>query len=878
MKRTIKFTFLNIILFILILPNIILAAKDSECLICHSNKDLKQPVGDGTLKSIFIDKKEWERDIHKIKGFLCIDCHTTVSPFYHPKGGTFVITCEKCHLEALEEHQKSIHQNLFVLNKKNSPKCYTCHIKHKIRKISDPDSSLSLKNISKTCGSCHNEKLKSKISFLRPGGHKKTGFSEKLDIKCCTNCHLEDLIPKLETEKKRFCVICHNTYFKRGITSFLNFYSGIHEFFIFRVDLKSAIFILFLFIFTFGLINKVTKWQFGATELKTKNVKERLKFLFVYGLGNRKILRNDLLGGIAHLFIMWGFILLLLGHLVTPYLKGYIYLVHSLFIDIVGLLYITGNLLAILRRYYFKKGKMDNLFEDPLILIGLLFIGLTGFFLEGLYLYAAGTQFKTWAFMGKALSSLLNISSDATEILHNSLWIVHIIITMLLLAYIPFSKLFHIISSPINIYLEKTPTNILSLDMQDELKIEEFTKRQLISLDACARCNRCENVCPSFEAKEPFSPRQMIQTLKKYSDEKYGLFQYLKKLINKENLKPNKIDIFQKKEAWGCTTCGSCKEECPLFVQIIDNIREIRRTLIEEGKDIPENLGDALESIFKHKNPWNRPKSKRSDWLDGIDTEVNILEPGKMVEYLYYVGCTPTYDTRCQEVARATVLVLKKLGIDFAILGNKEVCCGDVARRVGEDGLFEEMVINLTETLSNYKFEKMLFTCPHGYYTLNNEYPSLIKNLGIEAKKEFKIFHIIQILNQALKERKLRFRKKISKVVTFHDSCYLGRYSGIYEEPRKIIEAIDGVTLVEMERVRDNSFCCGGGGGRMWVDYEEGEKISEIRVKQAVSVGAELILVACPFCLVMLDDAIKTCGYEGKIAVKDIIELVREAL
>jgi len=323
-----------------------------------------------------------------------------------------------------------------------------------------------------------------------------------------------------------------------------------------------------------------------------------------------------------------------------------------------------------------------------------------------------------------------------------------------------------------------------------------------------------------------------------------------------------RLSIHPQNELWSCTTCATCGIRCPKEINPYDFLIDIRSLVVEKGQIAP-TLRDALESIFKNGNPWERIRSKRSEWAQGL----NIKHVSQGVEILYFVGCTPAYDPRVQEVARSLVKCFEKAGVNFGTLGDEENCCGNEVYGIGEKGLFEFLVEENTKIFNKYDTKQVVASCPHAYHSFKNRY----------GQASFEVLHHTQLLADLIGKGKLAFSKGYNKTVIYHDPCFLGKQNGVYEEPRKIIESIPSVKLVEFDRSRERSLCCEGGGGRMWIDIP-GERLAEIRVKDAAEVGADVVATACPFCLLTFEDAIKTTGLEGKIQVMDIAELLSQAI
>lgn len=368
-------------------------------------------------------------------------------------------------------------------------------------------------------------------------------------------------------------------------------------------------------------------------------------------------------------------------------------------------------------------------------------------------------------------------------------------------------------------------------------------------LYGCFQCGKCTGGCPVSLKSKLNIRRLMIE----------GILGRI----------PGKIS--GREELWDCTTCKTCTLRCPRGLKPMDLIIGMRESLVEDGH-IPKTIIDALESVYKQGNPWGKQRNKRTEWLKTLSEEMSIKDysQGDRAEYLYFVGCTPSFDPRIQEVAKALVFILKKAELDFGILGNEEQCCGNEIRRMGEAGLFEELVEENMQRFESHQIERIIIMCPHGFNALKNEYP----------QGKFEVSHTTQVLAKSLEEGNLPLRKEIKKVVTYHDPCFLGKQNQVFDAPRMLLSAIPGLTFKELDRSRERSLCCEGGGGRMWVESssESGQRLAEIRVQDAVELGAEIIATSCPFCVLTLEDAVKTSGNEEKIIVKDVIELVAESM
>lgn len=323
-----------------------------------------------------------------------------------------------------------------------------------------------------------------------------------------------------------------------------------------------------------------------------------------------------------------------------------------------------------------------------------------------------------------------------------------------------------------------------------------------------------------------------------------------------------KLTIHPQNELWSCTTCATCGIRCPKEINPYDFLIDVRSLAVEEGQ-IATTIRDALESIFKNGNPWGRIRSKRSEWAQGL----NLKHASQGVEFLYYVGCTPAYDPRVQNVTRSLVKCFEKAGTNFGTLGDEENCCGSEVYGMGEKGLFDFLVDENKKLFTKYSIKRVVSSCPHSYNAFKNRY----------GQTGFKVLHHTQLLADLIEKGTLTFSKDIGQTIIYHDPCFLGKQNSVYDEPRVVLESLPGVKLVEFERRRERSLCCEGGGGRMWVDIP-GERLAEVRVKDAADAGAEVLAVACPFCLLTFEDAVKTGGLEGKLQILDIAELVAQAV
>jgi len=654
--------------------------------------------------------------------------------------------------------------------------------------------------------------------------------------------------------------------------------------------------LLALGFFSWGVRKRFRLWQIGKQEDRSDRMTSRVKSFLMEGIAHTRII-EDLYPGLLHLLLFLGFLVPFAVIVITQFvftLPPAPSRILSLALDFIGLAAIISLILVMYRRYVTRPSRLDNRSEDLIALILILLILLTGFTVEGLRLAVIGSDTQAWAPIGKAIVALFDMvgMNTATKgILTMILFRLHFFLVLGTIAYIPYSKFFHLISSPLNMIFRslKSKGALTHLDLEDEkaesfgvAKIEEFTWKQLMDLDACTRCGRCQDRCPAHLTEKPLSPKRLITDLKDHLHTQAPLI--LKARVQGaklEEVPPLVNKVIEENILWSCTTCRSCMEHCPVYIEHVDKIVDMRRYQVLMESKFPAELSSFFRNMETNSNPWGIGFASRAEWAEGL--EVKLINEHPDVEFLFWVGCAGSFDEEGKKVARAMVSIMNKAGIDFAILGTEEKCCGDSARRLGNEYLFQMQAAENIQLFKKYNLKKIITICPHGYNTFKNEYPSLLEFLSSVAPeekkklKEIEIIHHVQLLHKLIQDETLPFKSKLNSLLTTHDSCYLARYNGIINEPREILMRLTSRRIVEPKNNRKHSLCCGGGGGLMWTEESLGTRINHLRTDELIATQADITATSCPFCLTMIQDGFKDKG-ENERKVKDIAQLVADLL
>ncbi len=629
-------------------------------------------------------------------------------------------------------------------------------------------------------------------------------------------------------------------------------------------------------VFVYGLWQRIQLWRSGGPENRIDHVPERVKLVAKHALGQVRTL-SQAYPGIMHAIMFWGFLALFMGTVLATVdyditlplfgyklLKGSFYLVYETVLDLFGLFFVIGLGMAVYRRFVVRPHRIDPTARFARVLTLLFVINVSGFIMEACRLAVVQPSWAPWSPVGYALAQGmlgLGVSEAALRATHLSVWLFHAALSLAFIAVIPYSYFMHLITTPLNIFFSKLTSRgeikpIVDIEEAESLgvsKLEEFSWKRRLDFDACVECGRCEAACPAYMAGTALSPKQIIVKLKRH--------------MHGELPGPIHGTLIQPNELWSCTTCMACVEECPAFIDIVDTIIDLRRYLTLSEGALPSTAPQSLQNIKRAGNPWGLPAAERLAWAEGLD--VPVMEADKEVEYLYWVGCSASYDRRNQSIARAVVKILKKAGVSFAVM-QEERCHGEVARRLGEEYLYQTVQQENIQAINRYRFKKVITHCPHCFNTIRNEFP--------QFGGTYEVLHHSQVISELIASGRITPKRGTEQTVAFHDSCYLGRYNGIMEAPREVARAVPGLKLIELPRNRERGLCCGGGGGHMWMEVPSEKRVNIIRVEEMLEAKPDVIATGCPFCLAMVDLGRKVKGAEDTLQVKDVSELVAESL
>jgi len=634
---------------------------------------------------------------------------------------------------------------------------------------------------------------------------------------------------------------------------------------------------------------------------------ERVRAVLVYAFGQKKFVVGEQPAGWMHVCIFWGFLILGLQVLTmfgrafsehffvpgfTPDLLGGPFL---LLRDVMEVTVSAAVLLALyrwvlshpLRLFGYRPAEArlagQSHWEALVILSFILTIMVSGLLYDGGRLMSlAGDPLveaeRPWEPVSALVGGLLApLGAAWAEGVSNAAWWTHNLVILLFLNLLPRSKHFHIITAVPNVFFRKLePTGALSvMDLENAetfgtSHIDQFTWKQVLDMYSCTECGRCSSHCPATLSGKRLAPRQLLIDLRDY------LYEHQQEMIAKRlGKRDGEVGegivgerLIHDDVLWACTTCRACEEACPVLIEYVDKIVDMRRHLVQEEARFPTELTRTFKGMETQSNPWGLSYEKRADWAQGLD--VPLLSEHPEAEYLYFVGCAGAFDERNQKTTRAFAQLLQKAGVSFAILGAEEPCNGETARRLGNEYLFQSMAQTTIEIFERYAVKKIIVNCPHCFNTLKNEYP--------QFGGHYEVIHAAELLSRLIQEGKLTLQGMPPQKVTYHDSCYYGRYNDIYDPPREVLARISGTQLQEMQRHKHTGMCCGGGGGWMWMEEPPDKRVNHLRVEQALATTPDVIAVSCPFCMTMLGDGLKAKNADEHVQLLDVVEIVRNAV
>lgn len=670
-----------------------------------------------------------------------------------------------------------------------------------------------------------------------------------------------------------------------------------------------------IYLFIKAVATRVAFIRLGKKSEFDLALKERLKDIVTIVFGQSKLLK-DKQSGIIHVLMFYGFILVQFGA-IDLFIKGLapgkhlpfgsFYPAFTFFQEIVTLLVLVAVVWAFYRRYIEKLVRLKRGFYAGLVLLLIGTLMLTVLLSNGMLLISSGEISTASQPVASGIAVLFQwLSPTAATVLFYIFWWIHTLTILVFLVYIPQSKHAHLIAAPINVFISKrVPGKLEKIDFdfdddtpEDEIsfgvgKVEDFEQRQMLDFYACVECGRCTSVCPAATTGKVLSPMDIMIKLRDHLNEKgaaitgkspwvpayafsgKGPNRYAEMDRKEAEKEINKVqligDVISVEELENCTTCRNCEDACPVMNEHVGHIIDMRRHLVMMEGKVDSEAQRALTNIERQGNPWGLSRRDRIKWREldetvSIPTVKELKKQGESFEYLYWVSSMGSFDNRSQRIALAFAKLMNEAGVKFAILGNREMNSGDTARRLGNEFLFQEIAEKNIKEFKKYDVKKIVTIDPHAYNIFKNEYP----DFGFEAE----VIHHTQMLYDLIKEGRLTPKGRIDKRITYHDSCYLGRYNDVYDPPRAILESIPGLEVVEMKRTRDNAMCCGAGGGLMWMEEETGQRINVARTEQALAVNPNMISTACPFCLTMLDDGTKAKEVEDDISTMDVAEIL----
>lgn len=633
------------------------------------------------------------------------------------------------------------------------------------------------------------------------------------------------------------------------------------------------------------------------------SLSQRIRNTLIYGLGQGKFFKGDQPAGLLHIFIFWGFITLGL-QVVTMFVRGWApdFVLPGLHADQLGTLYaftkdifqvlVLISVVIFLVRWSVTKPKRlygilpaEQKLNSQSHWEAYLILSFIGSIMLSSFLYDAGRAILSWdtpetkseiawsPFTQVFVSWIGLENKDRANLLAQLGWWIHNLIIVIFMNLLPRSKHFHIITGMANVFFGKVepkgrlPKKDYSADgaIFGRSQINQFSWKQVLDMYSCTECGRCSSVCPAAATGKPLAPRQFLLNLRD------TLYENQSKILSGQT----EFDIVVgegkpviDEVVWSCVACRACEEACPVNIEYVDKIVDIRQHLVQEASRFPGELNRAFQGLERNSNPWGISSAERFSWAEGL--EVPTLSENQKAEYLYYVGCGGCFDNNHKKSAQALTKILKEAKVNYAVLGSEETCNGETARRLGNEYLFQSMAETLTEKINSYGVKKIITNCPHCFNTLKNDYPEMGGNWEVHNASDF--------VNDLVTQGDIKLKSTSSKRVVYHDSCYNARFNEVIDQPRELVKKTSGAAPIEMDLNRKGAMCCGAGGGRMWMEEQKDQRVNIARTEQALSKNPEIIGTSCPFCRVMLSSGVNEKGLGDQVQVMDVMEMVAQNL
>ena len=641
--------------------------------------------------------------------------------------------------------------------------------------------------------------------------------------------------------------------------------------------------------FVYSISRRVRVLLAAGAENRFDHIATRIGRTLEYAFAQRRMFR-DFYAGVFHIFLFTGFLVLLVrtvALVVEGLAPGFVLLpgragdVYTLAKDVFEVLVLVGVAMAVSRRAFARPARLDLTADAWFILFLIALLIVADLLSEGAKVALEPRLASVWApAVGAVAGMVAGLSRAALQTTYEAAWWVHLIDILFFGNYLPYSKHFHILTSVANVFFMKlepmgrlgTP-DLETAEHFGVSRVEELSWKSMLDGYSCTECGRCRVVCPTALTAKPLDPKVFI------GDVRDAVYESTPEILAATSGRGNGGPTTPRKELiggwisedtiWACTSCGYCTWACPVFIiPAVDKIVEMRRHLVLERADFPKEMQTAFRGMETNGNPWGISASSRADWAEGLPVVTMAEAEGRDIEVLFWVGCAGSYEDRSKRVSRSFVEILDRAGVSFAILGTEETCTGDSARRMGNEYLFQTLAQQNVETLNGYGVKKIVTNCPHCYNCIRNEYPPL--------GGSYEVLHATELVAQLVEEGRILLSEPVRQTVSYHDACYLGRYNGIYQPPRRILRAIPGIELRELPRTCERGLCCGAGGGRMWMEEKLGTRINQERMREIEEAETAAVGLSCPYCMIMLGNAKEEIG--ASTAPFDVLELARRSM